>query len=128
MPGPIDRSRPVHASTRHGATAAPPCRGTFRLDLEQRAPAQAATPAAVKPAGPLSPGAGTVKKMVAKVLDDEKAVDRGLGAAMSGQQMSSQDLIVLQAKVIQYSQELEVASRLVEKTTSGLKQILTTQV
>jgi hypothetical protein len=102
----------------------------FRLDLERR-PAETATKDPVRPAGPLSAtpdGGGAASKLIAKVLNDEKAVDRGLSAAMSGQQMSSQDLIVLQAKVIQYSQELEVASRLVEKGTSGVKQILTTQV
>ena len=47
---------------------------------------------------------------------------------MSGRSFRPQELLVLQAKVIQYSQELDVASRLVEKVTGGIKQTLQAQV
>jgi flagellar hook-basal body complex protein FliE len=89
-----------------------------------------------RPAGPLSAappargpeeGAG-VRRALTRIMEDEKAVDRGLRAAMAGRQLSAQDLIVLQAKVIQYSQELEVASRVVEKVTSAVKEVMRTQV
>jgi hypothetical protein len=78
------------------------------------------------PAGPLS--APDPRKLIARMLDDEAKVDDGLHAAMSGRRMSAQELLVLQAQVIQYSQEIEVASRLVDKATSGVKQVLQTQV
>ncbi len=112
--------------------APPPCRA-FSLAPET---ATAATPAAARPAGPLSPAlaapigptAESAKQLITRILADEAAVDRGLRAAMSGKPMSVQELLVLQAQVIQYSQELEVASRVVDKATGAVRQVLQTQV
>lgn len=126
----VQGSAPAHGVAPQAADR-PQRKGTFSMRLEQP---PAATPPAepARPAGPLSPAPSPfeagAKRMVTRILQDERAVDRGLAAAMSGKQLSSQELIVLQAKVIKYSQELEVASRLVEKATSAVKQIMTTQV
>jgi hypothetical protein len=134
MPGPISiRNGAAAASTPNTATkvARPtPCRA-FSLTAPE-APVE--TKAAARPAGPLSappppsPAAESAKKLVARMLDDEAAVDRGLHNALSGKQMSAQELLVLQAQVIQYSQELEVASRVVDKATGAVRQVLQTQV
>ena len=42
--------------------------------------------------------------------------------------MSPQELLALQVSVIRYSQELEVASKIVEKLTGAVRQTLQTQV
>jgi len=45
-----------------------------------------------------------------------------------GQKMSFQQLTMLQMQVYQYSQEMDLTSKVVEKATSGLKDTLKTQV
>ncbi len=128
---PVSRSQAAAGAEQHSKPA--PCRAFSLAAREVTAPAP---PAAPLPAGPLSPpasatatpGAEAARKLVTRMLDDESAVDRGLHAAMSGRQMSAQQLLVLQAQVIQYSQEIEVASRVVDKATGAVKQVLQTQV
>ncbi len=72
--------------------------------------------------------APALRRAVAHMIADERAVGRGLAKAMSGRPLTNQELLALQAKVIEYSQELDVASRLVERATSAVKQTLSTQV
>ena len=92
-------------------------------------------PAAALPSGPLSAPAPSppsepagAARVVARLLDGEKAVERGLERALRGGAMSPQELLALQVNVIRYSQELEVASRIVEKVSGAVKQTLQTQV
>lgn len=138
MSSPIT-SRPSVRTTPSPAAHEPskpaPCKA-FSLAAPETAVAPGAPALPPRPAGPLSPAATSpaspaaeaAKRLVARMLDDEAAVDRGLSAAMSGRQMSAPQLLVLQAQVIQYSQELEVASRVVDKATGAVKQVLQTQV
>lgn len=76
-------------------------------------------------AGPLSCAA---KQLISGLLADERAVDRGLLSAQRGQKLSTEKLLDLQVKVIRYSQALEVSSRLVEKGTGAVKEVMRTQV
>jgi hypothetical protein len=131
-PRPSVPTTPSHAAPEAAKPA--PCKA-FSLAAPETAAAPAAPAAPTRPAGPLSPAAPpaapaaeAAKRLVARMLDDESAVDRGLAAAMSGKSMSASQLLVLQAQVIQYSQELEVASRVVDKATGAVKQVLQTQV
>src|SRR5262245_5417281 len=92
-----------------------------------RAPrAAAAPPPSTAPAGPLSTAG--VRSVVARLLSDERAVDRGLARAMRGGTYRPDELLALQLRVMRYTQELEVASRLVDKVTSAVKQTVQTQV
>jgi len=105
-----------------------PCK-RFSVQLGETRPA--ATPAVVRPAGPLSPaspGERSATQALTRLLADEKAVDRGLARALGGGAMSPQELLALQVNVIRYAQELEVASRLVEKVSGAVKQTLQSQV
>ena len=110
MINPIGRATPIPQPD-----AKPAPSKAFSLEVR----AETAPPK--RPAGPLGP-------ILARLLEDEAKVDRGLRVALSRRHMSAQELLVLQAQVIQYSQEIEVASRLVDKATSGIKQVLQTQV
>lgn len=89
------------------------------------------------PTGPLGPPSakgradgerGAAAKTLTRILENERQVDEGLKAAMNGQKLSAPELIVLQAKVMQYSQELEVVARVVDKASAAVKQTLQTQV
>ena len=55
-------------------------------------------------------------------------MEKILKEAMSGRKFDQQELLVLQAGVMRYAQELELASKVVEKATNGVKDTLKTQV
>jgi hypothetical protein len=117
-----DRPEPTKSET--------PCK-RFSVALGDTPPAALPTaqpiapaPAAPLPSGPLS-GA---TRMVTRLLEGERSVEHGLERALRGGAMSQEELLALQVNVIRYSQELEVASRIVEKVTGAVKQTLQTQV
>lgn len=57
------------------------------------------------------------------------ALDRVIDRALSGGvKLNQQQLLVLQARVSEYSLELDLTGKVVEKATSGLKDTLHTQV
>jgi hypothetical protein len=136
VPAPAGGGGPEAHDPSGKAASKAPCR-VFTLNSLETPPAAAPAGAPV-PAGPLSarvpaPGAAndleaTAKKTLARLFEHEREVDRGLRAALSGKSMDAQELLALQAQVIRYSQEVEVASRLVDKLSSGVKQIMQTQV
>lgn len=74
------------------------------------------------------------KTMLMKVVGDlehgQSNMDKMIHMAVSGgsKKMSFQQLTVLQMQVYQYSQEMELTSKVVEKATNGLKDTLKTQV
>jgi hypothetical protein len=47
---------------------------------------------------------------------------------MSGKNFSNGELLSLQASMYKYTQELDLTSKVVEKATSGLKDVVKTQV
>lgn len=67
-----------------------------------------------------------------RVLDSvtaaQKKMDQILKVAESGKNFSAAELLSLQAHVYRASQELDLAGKVVEKATGGLKQVLQTQV
>jgi hypothetical protein len=68
----------------------------------------------------------------AKVLDQVTAaqarMEQVLKLAESGKSFSPAELLSLQAHVYRASQELDLAGKVVEKATGGVKQVLQTQV
>jgi hypothetical protein len=68
------------------------------------------------------------RALLTRLLEHEREVDKGLHRAMHGKSMRPEELLALQANVMRYSQELEIASKLVEKLTGAVKQTLSTQV
>lgn len=78
-------------------------------------------------------GAATQPQQVAgKMLDQVQAaqsrMDQILQLAESGKAFSPAELLSLQAHVYRASQELDLAGKVVEKATNGVKQVLQTQV
>lgn len=62
------------------------------------------------------------------VQGDESTLDKMMSTSMSGAQMSSQDLLQMQALIYNYSQKVELATKAVSNAGSGIKQIMNTQV
>jgi hypothetical protein len=75
---------------------------------------------------------GTGASTAARVLDQVSAaqgrMDAILSLAESGKSFSPAELLSLQAHVYRASQELDLAGKVVEKATGGVKQVLQTQV
>jgi len=67
-----------------------------------------------------------------QVLDQvtaaQQRLEQVLKLAQSGKSFTPAELIALQANVYRASQELDLAGKVVEKATSGVKQILQTQI
>ena len=71
---------------------------------------------------------GIVGKILGTVASGQREMDRIIRLAQGGRKFSPAQLIGLQVRVYRLSQELDLASKLVEKATSGVKQAMSTQV
>jgi hypothetical protein len=63
-----------------------------------------------------------------RVTEAQKRLDNILALAESGRSFSPAELLAVQAHVYRASQELDLAGKVVEKATGGVKQVLQTQV
>jgi len=87
------------------------------------------TPSQVAPRAPRPPSAtAQVTQVLERVHQAQKRLDQILSLAASGKTFSPAELLSFQAQVYRSSQDLDLAGKVVEKTTSGLKQVLQTQV
>jgi hypothetical protein len=67
-------------------------------------------------------------ELVGRVADAQLRMDRILRLAESGRTFTPAELLAFQAHVQRASQELDLAGKVVEKATGGVKQVLQTQV
>lgn len=67
-------------------------------------------------------------RVAERVLEAQRKLDTILELAQSGKTFTSAELLALQAQVYGSSQELDLAGKVVEKATSGLKTLLQTQL
>jgi hypothetical protein len=70
----------------------------------------------------------TAGRILEQVSDAQGRLDRVLELARSGKTFTPAELLGLQAQVYTASQQLDLAGKVVEKATGGVKQILQTQV
>jgi len=66
--------------------------------------------------------------MLDRVSQAQRQMEQLLELARSGTSFSPAELLSLQAQVYRASQELDLAGKVVEKATGGVKQVLQTQV
>lgn len=57
----------------------------------------------------------------------QRFIERAIRAARRGRELSPEQLIATQAGVYRYTQELELASKIVDKSTQAIKQVLQSQ-
>ena len=115
------------------ASAALPAGPVARFQPLYRAPVEGRLGAAPKPVrvegiGKVNTPALRGQQAIDEVLAAQRRLDRVLCLAQSGRGFSPAELLALQTNVYRASQELDLAGKLVEKATSGLKQVLQTQV
>jgi len=96
----------------------------LRAATQQRAPAVPAIGSAID----TSRFRNGLQRIVEDVMQGQNKYGKILNLAMSGRQFSHSELLALQAGVYRFSQELELTSKVIEKGTSAIKQILNTQV
>jgi len=92
-----------------------------RVHAHPHPPAQVPTPAP-------APAEATAAKAVDQVARAQQRLERVLALAESGKTFTPAELLGLQAQVYSASQELDLAGKVVEKATSGVKQVLQTQL
>jgi hypothetical protein len=69
-----------------------------------------------------------VSHVVSELEQGQLRLDKLIGAGMSGKSLSNAELLSLQASMYKYTLELDLTSKVVEKATSGLKDVVKTQV
>jgi hypothetical protein len=78
------------------------------------------------------PETGKAANMVSSVVSSlEKGqlnLEKLINSGMSGKHFSNGELLSLQASMYKYTQELDLTSKVVEKATTGLKDVVKTQV
>lgn len=93
--------------------------------------AQVAQPGKCKVEGPKQAEPGkqvTATKVLDQVNQAQNRMEQILKMAESGKSFSPAELLSLQTHVYRASQELDLAGKVVEKATGGVKQVLQTQV
>lgn len=131
--GPARRPGPQVATEGAPGTAAPErteaSRGTCTAEGVGKAPAGTSE---VQAGGRVDSVRAARAQHAVQVLDRvseaQKRLDHVLELAESGRSFSPTELIALQAHVYRASQELDLAGKVVEKATGGIKQVLQTQV
>jgi ribosomal protein L17 len=72
---------------------------------------------------------GQVVRTTVRELDEQrKEIDKLIAKAKSGKLTSPAELIALQSQVYRYAQDMEIFSRVVDRTISAVKTTLNTQV
>ena len=98
----------------------------------QRAQPQGCAPAGRLEAQALPPAARVAGAEAAQLVDRvshaQRRLDHILHLAESGKSFSPVELLSFQAHVYRASQELDLAGKVVEKATGGVKQVLQTQL
>ncbi len=83
-----------------------------------------------KPVTPVeaSPSAARIDKFVSGVLKDEAKIEKMMSRCAKGQTLDQGELLQMQGLIYSYGQKIDLASKVVDKATSGLKQVMQTQV
>jgi len=77
--------------------------------------------------GEPTPAREAFREAVRDISRGERMVNGLVAAARRGKTFSNEELIAVQAGVYRYTQELELAGKLVDKATSAVKQTLQSQ-
>ncbi len=79
-------------------------------------------------AGATEPPEPLFHRLLHQVEDQSRRIDQAMNQARRGKTFSPLELLALQTKVYSYSQNMEVISRMVDRTVSSIKTTLNTQV
>lgn len=68
------------------------------------------------------------EKFVDEISEDKQEIDRMLEAGLGGENLDQKELLEMQALIYSYSKKVELTSKVVEKGTGGLKQMMQMRV
>jgi hypothetical protein len=105
-----------------------PLAAPARTFVSEVAPRAVAAPARALPSARPQPVGNSVADGLARVAAAQRRLDQILALAQTGRTFTPGQLIALQARVFEASQSVDVASKVVDRATGGVKQILQTQV
>jgi hypothetical protein len=74
------------------------------------------------------PTLNMVSHVVSELEQGQRRLDTLIESGVSGRKFSNGELLSLQASMYKYTLELDLTSKVVEKATSGLKDVVKTQV
>ena len=74
------------------------------------------------------PAVNLVTHVVRELVAGHLRLEKLIQASASGKQFSNAELLSLQASMYKYTLELDLTSKVVEKATSGIKDVVKTQV
>lgn len=94
-----------------------------RFSLER--PSRASTSSMADPKPQI---AQSLHQLMSSMEAQRKEIDRAIHSAMGGRTFTPSELLLLQAKVYTYSQDMEMISRMVDRTVSSVKTTLNTQL
>mgnify|MGYP006291301499 CR=1 FL=1 len=69
-----------------------------------------------------------LSRVIESMQSERASLEQTMDRVMSGQDLDQAEMLEMQALVYQYSQRVELTSKVVEKATGGLKQMLNMQV
>ncbi len=69
-----------------------------------------------------------LETLLATLIDRERDVDAMLHRAVNGESFGRRDLLRLQALVYSYSESVDIATKVVDRSIGGLRQLLTMQL
>ncbi len=69
-----------------------------------------------------------VEDFLQGVMRDEEEIRRMMELCLNGGEMGQQEMLQMQALIYSYSQRVELTTKVVEKATSGVQQMMNTQV
>jgi hypothetical protein len=101
-----------------------------RFEAPLRIPAQSSEvePRAIVPAPPRDSPQVQAGRWLGHVAEAQARMDRILALAASGRTFSPAELLAMQARVAEASQTVDLAGKVVDRVTAGIRQILQTQV
>lgn len=130
--GPAEKFKDLMGGAKPLEAGVAPAVSSLPARVDQIAVAKVAkSPAAAQPRSVQRTAAGRnvePAKLLSSVVEAQKRMEHVLRLAQSGKSFSPAELLALQANVYSASQELDLAGKVVDKATSGLKQVLQTQL
>jgi len=73
-------------------------------------------------------GDSGVGRVLGSLEQGQREVDKLIEAGLSGKEFTNSELLLLQARMYRFTQEVELTSKVVEKGAGGIKETVRTQV
>lgn len=90
-------------------------------------PAASSPAGSPSPRGPRSSFAEALEGAARSITEGQDRLEAALRAGRRGQVLGNEEILSLQAGVYRYTQELEIASKLIDKATSAVRTTLQSQ-